>query len=103
MNVCYCGHGASAHGEFACGFAGCQCNIKDGSLVRVNEKYKGMMDHPLNAVEFNEDKTQLIFTFEEGLVVKFETVGDCCSQSWFESLELDPDCIGEKDCRDRCV
>jgi hypothetical protein len=58
------------------------------------DKYQGMHLSPLKAITLDGDI--LTFDFEDGTSARFGVEGDCCSTSWIEHLEFDPDVIGQK-------
>jgi len=66
------------------------------NLMRLTGDFGGdwqdFANRKLKAVSLRDDKTVLVFEFEDGGKAEFTAEGDCCSHSWFEHLEA-PDTV----------
>jgi len=60
-----------------------------------DDKYHHMANKPLDFITVSENKEYLTFSFQDGTNAIFRAVGDCCSSTWIEHLELPLDVSGK--------
>lgn len=65
---------------------------------------KELIGHRIYKVELSEDATVLAFTLEDGAKIYYVTDGDCCSETWFPSINgIDNIVVSRGQTRDKTI
>ena len=57
-------------------------------------QFEDMIGKKLSSVFLSQDKSTIAFSFQDGTEKRFGVMGDCCSCSWIEHLEMPGDIDG---------